>query len=86
MKSYTVSFATSFLAIMLLGGCQTAHNRATGWEYRTISARLSYPADWKEKGFLTLGEEMNKAAAEGWEVVSSGSYDGDPFVILRRPK
>lgn len=33
-----------------------------------------------------LGQKINQASAEGWEVLSSGSDDGCPFVILRKPK
>ena len=87
MKRHTtIALATSFVAVMLLGGCQTAQTRATAWEYKIVSARISYPANFKEKGFLTLGEKINQAATDGWELVSSGSDDGSPFAILRKPK
>jgi len=82
MKRHAIVLVISSLAVMLLGGCQTAHTRATAWEYRVVSARLYYQGH-PEAG---LGQKIDQAAAEGWEVLSSGSDDGCPFVILRKSK
>lgn len=82
MKRHVIALVISPLAVMLLGGCQTAHTRAAAWEYRVVSARLYYQ-DHPEAG---LGQKINQFATEGWEVVSSSSDDGCPFVILRKPK
>ncbi len=82
MKRHAVAFVIGSFAVMLLGGCQAAHPRGTGWEYKVVSARLYY------QGYpeAALGQKINQAASEGWEVLSSGSDDGLPFVILRKPK
>lgn len=34
----------------------------------------------------TLGQQLDQAAVDGWEVVSAATDGGFPFVILRRAK
>ena len=70
------------VAMTLVAGCCTAH-RTTTWEYKTVvgvvySSTVPPPP--------LLAEQLNQAAAEGWQVVSSGPEDGHTYVILRRPK
>ncbi len=67
-----------FSASLLAGCCCTHH--ASNWDYKIISGRLKQTAN------PPLGEQLQQAAAEGWQVVSAGSDDGYPFVILRKPK
>ena len=50
------------------------------WDYKVISGRLGKTAH------PPLAEQLDQAAAGGWEVVSTASDDGYPFVILRRAK
>lgn len=50
------------------------------WEHKIISGRLGKNAT------VPLAQQLDKATAEGWEVVSAASDDGYPFLILRRPK
>jgi len=51
-----------------------------GWEYKIISGRLGKSAQ------PPLGQQLDQVAVDGWEVVSTASDDGYPFVILRRGK
>jgi hypothetical protein len=83
-KSIALLFAASTL---ILAGCCTTHH-ATAWEYEIVSGHLDAPRFLMPNTPkpLTLGDKISLAAAEGWQVVSTGT-DGDaPFVILRRPK
>lgn len=82
MKRQVIALVTSSFAVMLFAGCQTAHTRAKAWEYKVVSARVFYQGH-PEAG---LEQRLSRAAAEGWEVVSSSSDDGCPVVILRKPK
>lgn len=82
MKRNTIAVVICSVAMMLLAGCQTAPSQAKAWEYKVVSARLYYMGE-PEQG---LGKRINQAAAEGWELVSTGNDDGCPFVIMRKPK
>ena len=82
MKRNIIALVISSVAVMLLGGCQTTRTQATAWEYKVISGREFYQGH-PEAG---LEQRINRAAGEGWEVLSSSSDDGCPIVILRKPK
>lgn len=56
---------------------------ATGrpaWDYKVIAGRLG------KSGTPPLGQQLDQAAAEGWDVVAATSDDGYPVVIVRRQK
>jgi hypothetical protein len=52
------------------------------WHYKIIAGHLvPYGGDSQ-----SLGQQLDQAAADGWEVVSAASEEGRPLVILRRAK
>ena len=56
---------------------------ATGkptWDYKIIAGRLG------QTGRPPLAQQLDQAAAEGWDVDTATSDDGFPVVILRRQK
>jgi hypothetical protein len=56
---------------------------ATGrpaWDYKIISGRLG------QSIHPPLAQQLDQAAAEGWEVVTATSDDGYPVLILRKQK
>ncbi len=68
------------LLIMFSVGAVTGGR--TTWDYRIIKGRASgVPST-----LPPLSQQLDQAAAEGWEVASAASDDGLPFVILRRAR
>jgi hypothetical protein len=70
----------------LLGGVIMFSIAATtgksAWDYKIISGRLTHSGP----NHPPLGQQLDQAAADGWEVISTASDDGFPFVILRRAR
>ena len=67
---------------LFFAGCCTSHH-ATAWEYKTIVGTV-YSNVVPPPPLLAA--QLNQAAADGWQVVSSGTEDGHTYVILRRHK
>ena len=55
----------------------------SAWDYKIISGHLRHLSADPDPA---LGEQLDQAAADGWEAVSTASDGGFPFVILRRAK
>ena len=53
----------------------------TTWNYHIIYGRLSSTID-----LPSIGEQLDQAASNGWEVVAATSENGSPILILRRPQ
>jgi hypothetical protein len=70
-------------AAILASGCATSHNHATAWEYEVVQGQIG---DASPGGLQAV---INKAADDGWMVVSAssrpdaGSYG---FVVMKRAK
>ena len=78
MKSMVVGI---ILGATIIFSVAAATSRGGGrWEYKIIAGRLGKTAQPK------LSEQLDEAAAVGWEVVSAASDDGYPFVVLRKAK
>lgn len=69
------------VAAFALFGCTTSQH-GQRWDYKIISGPLSPPGG----GPTPLRQQLDSAATEGWEVVTSSSDEGRPLIILRRPK
>jgi len=67
------------LGVVILLSVGAATGRPT-WDYKLISGRLGQSAH------APLAQQLDQAAAEGWEVVTATSDDGYPVLILRRQK
>jgi hypothetical protein len=78
MKKQIVNLLLACAVALVFTGCATAHH-SRACDYKVIIGNHGI-AD------LTLDSQIQKAAAEGWRVVSSGGGDEKPFVILCRPK
>jgi hypothetical protein len=64
-------------AAIFLSGCATSHTHATAWEYKVVSGQFDGP----------LQAEINKAADDGWVLVSSSSKTPDyGFAVMKRKK
>lgn len=59
-------------------GCAIPHIHAVVWEYKVVTAPIGDP----------LETEINKAAADGWEfVTSSGTGNtSDAYAVMKRAK
>jgi len=55
----------------------------SAWDYKIISGQVRHLSADPDPA---LGEQLDKLAADGWEVVSAANDGGRPFVILRRAK
>ena len=53
------------------------------WDYKIISGHLRHLSADQQPA---RGQQLDEAAADGWEVVSAGNEQGWPFVIMRRAK
>ena len=72
-------FAATGLLLFALAfsGCHTPRHAATVWEYRVIQVQPIKPME----------TAMNKAAEEGWEVVTIEiDSSNTSFAVLRRPR
>ena len=65
---------------LILAGCCTTRQQATKWDYLIIPGRVTDRP--------SLNDKLQKAAADGWEVVAAANEApaGWVDVILRRPK
>jgi hypothetical protein len=72
-----------FLGALIMFSVGAAAVGRTTWDYKIISGRLGKVG---QPGHAPLGQQLDQAAADGWEVVSTASDDGYPFVILQRAK
>jgi hypothetical protein len=70
---------------LFAAGCCTSHH-ATAWEYKIVSGHLAASPPFVTSKQPSLGDKISQAATEGWQVVSTGTEDNTPFVIMRRPK
>ena len=75
MKKQTISLLLACAVALVFTGCETAHHSRT-CDYKVIGGGYNNP----------LEPQIQKAAADGWKVVSSGGGDYAPFVIMSRPK
>jgi len=78
MKKYSIRLLLACTIALVFSGCATSHH-SCACDYKVIYGAHGI-AD------LRLEVQIQKAAAEGWQVVSSGGGDEKPFVILCKPK
>jgi hypothetical protein len=67
-------------AIIMFSVAAATSRGITTWDYKIISGRLGKSAH------PPLAEQLDQAAAGGWDVVCTASDDGYPFVILRKTR
>ena len=75
MKKQTISLLLAYAVALVFTGCATEH-RSSERDYKVIYGSYKAP----------LEPQIQKAAADGWKVVSSGGGDSSPFVIMTKPK
>jgi hypothetical protein len=78
MKKQSIRLLLLCTIALAFSGCATAHHPGS-CDYKVIYGSHGIPA-------LRLETQIEKAAADGWKVVSSGGGDEKPFVILCKPK
>jgi len=67
-------------AIIVLAVAATNASRPV-WQYHIIYGRLSATTD-----LPSIGQQLDQAAANGWEVAAACTDNGSPVVILRQPR
>ena len=80
MKSNILNSALACALALAFAGCASRHT-STAWDYKIIRGGLS-----RNAMAAPLEPQLQQAATEGWEVVSSGGDGTTGFVILRKPK
>ncbi|HXC99926.1 MAG TPA: hypothetical protein VN048_11340 [Verrucomicrobiae bacterium] len=75
MKKQTISLLLACAVALVFTGCANTQ-RSSERDYRVIYGSYTNP----------LEPQIQKAAADGWKVVSSGGGDQSPFVIMTKPK
>jgi len=83
MKRHVYSLLLACCVASTMIGCSTTPRNSRAWDYKIIygpvRSAVTPPG--------TLGEQLDRAAADGWEVVSSGNDSSHgPFIVLRRAK
>jgi len=76
MKKNVLALVCALTVSGILAGCTTTRSHAA-WDYKVISGLRGNSAD--------LEQRINRAANDGWEVVTA-TTDDYPLVVLRRPK
>jgi hypothetical protein len=80
MKLNIPNFSLACALALAFAACTTTHSSTT-WDYKIIRGGISRNAMPPP-----LEPQLQQAAGEGWEVVSSGGDGAAGFVILRKPK
>ncbi len=79
MKKLIVSVLAASALALLATGCTCAKPQANRWEYKVLVGKLGMDG-------ADLQDNMNKAAAEGWQLVSVLTYvEGRPMAVMRKP-
>ncbi len=79
LKSLLLGSLMGACAMLGLGAVTSGGNSAA-WEYKVVVGRNGM------NGF-DLQESINKAAADGWALVSTSSYsEGMPLAVLKKEK
>lgn len=62
---------------IFISGCATSYSHDTAWEYKVVSGQFDGP----------LAATINKAADDGWVLVSSSSKTPDyGYAVMKRAK
>jgi hypothetical protein len=80
IKSVLLGVILGAVIMFSVAAATTGGGGGAAWEYKIISGRLGKTAH------PALAEQLDQAAAGGWEVVSTASDDGYPFVIMRKAR
>jgi hypothetical protein len=83
MKKQITSLILASATALVFTGCATQHH-STAYNYKIICGPVESPMATGNPPML--GEQLDQAAAEGWEVVSTGRGNGWPFIVLKRAK
>jgi hypothetical protein len=83
MKKQIISLILAGATALVFTGCATGHH-SKAYDYKIICGPVEAPMATGTP--LMLGEQLDRAAAEGWEVVCAGRGNGFPFIVLKRAK
>jgi Domain of unknown function (DUF4177) len=81
MKRLTIGLFLACAALVFTGCCAPEHHSKT-YEYKIISGRLG----GHNTSLPPLEQQLDQAAADGWQVVAATSEDGFPMIILKKQK
>jgi hypothetical protein len=83
MKKQITSLILAVATALVFTGCATEHH-STAYNYKIICGPVETPMAGGNP--LMLGEQLDQAAAEGWQVVCTGRGNGWPFIVLKKAK
>ena len=66
---------------LVFTGCVTEHH-SEQYQYKIITGRLG----GYSSSLPPLEQQLDQAAADGWQVVAGTSEDGQPLIILKKRK
>jgi hypothetical protein len=78
MKIQTISLLLAGAVALVCTGCATAHH-STAYDYKIISGHLG-------TSLPPLEQQLDRAAADGWQVVSAADDNGMPFIVLKKAR
>lgn len=80
MKTQTIG-QLMVCGALVFTGCATEHESAK-YDYKIITGRLGGHSSI----LPPLEQQLDQAAADGWQVVAATSEEGDPIIILKKRK
>lgn len=78
MKRQAFRLLQTCAVALALSGCVTERH-ATNHDYRIIRGHIA-------TGQPPLEEQLQQAAADGWQAAGVGSDEGCPFIVLKKAK
>lgn len=81
MKKQIISLLLACAVAFGFTGCAMEHH-AKIYDYKIIAGRLG----GHNSSLPPLEQQLDQAAADGWQVVTATSEDGLPFIILKKQK
>jgi hypothetical protein len=71
----------AFLGAVIVLTVGAATGGRAAWTYQIIYGRLSPTVD-----LPSIGQQLDQAAANGWQVVAATTENGAPVLILGKPR
>lgn len=81
MKRQIVSLLLACTVAFSFTGCATEHHSAM-YEYKIITGRMG----GHSSTLPPIEQQLDQAAADGWQVVSGSSDNGEIVIILKKRK
>jgi hypothetical protein len=83
MKKQIISLILVGATALVFTGCATEHH-STAYNYKIITGPADVPMASGNPPMLQ--QQLDQAAADGWQVVAAGGGNGWPIIVLKKTK